>query len=486
MIINKYYILVSLLSIGQFAFSQKDSLLSDDYFQSSEMVDMIDNALIEFHKEVYSTSNHDSLIAVFGYEDGDVPTFSDSIYCARLEELNLKSPFHLDCNEDVLKTIQFFAKKRRYFTSVTIGRSALYFDMYEEKLAKHDMPLELKYLSVIESGLRPQVKSRAGALGLWQFMYRTGKIYGLEETSYIDQRMDPELATEAACRYLKKLHSMYDDWNMALAAYNAGPGNVNKAIRRSGGKMTYWEIRPYLPRETQGYVPNFIAMSYMMNYHTEHNIQPIPPKVYDFELDTVCLKTAVNMETIDTLIGWNVEDIQFVNPIYKTTYIPKTNPKQCINIPTYFLNDWISCEDSLYKLDSALFIIDIDNDPELEALRNQKKTETHTVRSGESLSVIASRYGTTVNEIMRLNNLRSTRLRVGQKLKVSGKAITEKKTSSTSSSTSSSNSKTYTIKSGDNLWAIAKRHNTSVAELQRLNPNINHDNLKVGQKIKLK
>jgi membrane-bound lytic murein transglycosylase D len=502
------YCIVLFFTIQLDIVAQKQALLDSaeqevDELQYEQMLSMIENALAEFHRERVEDSSFDSIIASFGYDEKEVPTFEDEVYCERLNILNLRSPFHLDCNDDVLKTIRYFERKRRYFTSVTIGRSALYFNFFEEVLAKHDMPLELKYLSVIESGLRPQAKSRAGALGLWQFMYRTGKIYGLEETSYIDQRMDPVLATEAACQYLKKLHSMYDDWNMALAAYNAGPGNVNKAIRRSGGKMTYWEIRPYLPRETQGYVPNFIAMSYLMNYYAEHNIKPLPPKHYDFEVDTVCLKSALNMATIDSLIGWETEDIQFLNPIYKTTYIPKTEPRQCLTIPIKHVPTWINYEDSIYKLDSALFILDYNNVKGSEVAKSSssssKSTITHTVRSGENLSIIASKYGTSVNSIMRKNNLQSTRLKIGQKLVIQG----DSRSSSTSSnstrttpspktnniaSTSSAYSSvdSHTIKKGDSLWSIAKQHNTSVSELRKLNPGLDHTDLKVGYKIRLK
>jgi membrane-bound lytic murein transglycosylase D len=491
---------VSLLAIcnSTFAQSEPDSTLStNDDLQYEKMLSTIENALHEFHLERASDPTFDSIITSYGYNEKDVPTFDDEVYCERLNTLNLKSPFHLDCNEDVLKTIRYFERKRRYFTSVTIGRSALYFNFFEEVLAKHDMPLELKYLSVIESGLRPQAKSRAGALGLWQFMYRTGKMYDLDQTSYIDQRMDPVLATEAACKYLKKLHSMYDDWNMALAAYNAGPGNVNKAIRRSGGKMTYWEIRPYLPRETQGYVPNFIAMSYLMNYYAEHNIKPLPPKHYDFEVDTVCLKSALHMETIDSLIGWDAEDIQFLNPIFKTSYIPKTNPKQCITIPNKFIASWVEFEDSIYSLDSALYIIDYQNLKGSDIGKVQSKNpgtqNVHTVRSGESLSVIAAKYGTSVNSIMQKNNLRSTRLKVGQRLVIHGEKESKSGEQRINSSENLASSQVkyksgsaHIIKKGDSLWSIAQQHNTSVAALRKLNPGLDHKDLKVGHKIRLK
>ncbi|PKR79659.1 lytic transglycosylase [Brumimicrobium salinarum] len=398
---------------------------STEVIQHEKFLRVIENTLEEYYRDYASTDHEtDSIIESLGYTDKDVPVFSDSIYCMRLDEMNEKSPFHLDCNRDVLSVLKFFTKNRRGFTSIVLGRSKLYFNMFEEKLAKHNMPIELKYLSVIESGLRPQVKSRAGALGLWQFMYRTGKYYGLTQNSYIDERMDPEMATEAACLYLKKLHSMYNDWNMALAAYNAGPGNVNKAIRRSGGKMTYWEIRPYLPRETQGYVPNFIAMSYMLTYHAAHNVRAREAKFHDFEIDTVCLKDGLHMEVIDSLINWSVADIKALNPIYKTSYIPKTTPPQCIQIPTSYIGEWINFEDSIYRLDSLIY------ETIVEEEEVDQTVTVHYVRSGQTLGHIAGRYGTSVRNIMNWNNLRSTRLSIGQRLTIytNGKPSTKKQT----------------------------------------------------------
>jgi membrane-bound lytic murein transglycosylase D len=465
--------------------------LSDslDTLQHERFINVIENSLNAYYEENASTSfQTDSIIKALGYEENEVPSFPDSVYCERLAEMNEMSPFHLDCNEDVLSVINFFAQKRRGFTSITLGRSKLYFTMFEEKLAEQNMPLELKYLSVIESGLRPQVKSRAGAMGLWQFMYRTGKMYGLNQNSYIDERMDPELATEAACKYLKQLYNMYDDWNMALAAYNAGPGNVNKAIRRSGGKMTYWEIRPFLPRETQGYVPNFIAMSYMMTYYAEHNIRPREPKVYDFHLDTVCLRDGLHMNVIDSLIGWSEEDIIMVNPIYKTSYIPKTDPPQCIKIPHDYLSEWIAMEDSIYALDSLIYEMIVEEE---EA---EQTTIIHYVRRGQNLGFIAGQYGTTVRNIMDWNNLRSTRLSIGQRLTIYTNNPKPKETQKSSAQNEKpkeafktpTKGTLYAIKSGDNLWTIAKNYQTSVDELRRLNPGIDSSDLKIGQKIRIK
>ncbi|PHR47012.1 MAG: lytic transglycosylase [Fluviicola sp.] len=479
---------VSLVIVGQ---GENDSTSPKDstVIEYEHFLEVVENSLNEFYKENTSTDNKtDSIIAALGYDENEVPQFSDSIYCMRLGLMNEKSPFHLDCNEDVLSVIDYFARKRRRFTAVTMGRSALYFNMFEEKLAKHDMPIELKYLSVIESGLRPQIKSRAGALGLWQFMYRTGKMYGLEQNSYIDERMDPELATEAACRYLKHLYSMYGDWNMALASYNAGPGNVNKAIRRSGGKMTYWEIRPYLPRETQGYVPNFIAMSYMMTYHAEHNVVPREPMINDFETDTVCLRDGLHMKVIDSLVNWDIESIKALNPIYKTSYIPKDEKHRCITIPVSLVGKWIEMEDSIYALDSIIY----ETLPEEEKEEEMGSSVNHYVRSGENLGVIAERYGTSVSRLMDWNNLHSTRLRVGQKLIIYGadapkqKPKKEKKSDSNDPPPTPTEGTIYTIQSGDNFWAIAKKYNTTISELESLNPGVDSSDLKVGQKIRVK
>lgn len=476
-----------------FIAQENGALKQIDTLQYEHFIDVAENALIEYYKEISGKNNADSIIQQLGYTDDDVPEFSDSIYCLRLSEMNERSPFHLDCNEHVLNTIHYFARKRRNFTRITLARSKLYFPMYEEKLAKHDMPIELKYLSVIESGLRPQVKSRAGALGLWQFMYRTGKMYGLTEDSYIDERMDPEKATEAACVYLKKLYSMYDDWNMALAAYNAGPGNVNKAIRRSGGKMTYWEIRPYLPKETQGYVPNFIAMSYMMTHYAEHNIKPLEEVVFDFELDTVCLKQGVHMTTIDSILHISVEEIQRFNPIYKTSYIPKTNPPQCITLPVSYIKNWIAFEDSIYRLDSLIYSLpsfdDLSESNNDNSFSRPEGKTIHTVKSGESLSVIARKYGTSVSKLMDWNNLQSTNLKVGQKITIYGKntpAPTKEETKGPEVEISTEGAVYHTIQNGDNFWELSKKYGTTVDAIERLNSGLDPKDLKMGQKVRVK
>lgn len=481
----------------------------EDSLKGAALINTIEQSLDLFYAEYAENGNYDSIIAALNYEQNDIPEFSDAEYCKRLDKMNQMSPFHLDCNEATLSTIKFFVQKRRGFARVVLGRSKLYFDMFEAKLAKHNLPIELKYLAVIESGLRPQVKSRAGALGLWQFMYGTGRMFGLEENSYIDERMDPELATEAACQYLGKLYGIYNDWNLALAAYNAGPGNVNKAIRRSGNKLTYWEVRPFLPKETQGYVPNFIAAAYLLTYHAEHNIIPMEAKVHYSQLDTICLTKGVHMETISEMLSFDLAEIENLNPIYKRSYIPKTNPSQCISLPHNVIGKLASKEADLYALELKKYssentTVAVVTPP---VVKDSVVTEApvykyHKVETGETLGTIATRYETTVAEIQRDNGLNSTKIYVGQRLKVktattfdpstvktpppANNTTVTPPTTNTTPPPAVAAKQFYTVRSGDTFGKVAQRHRLSISQLKKLNPSVNVDRINVGQKLRVK
>jgi membrane-bound lytic murein transglycosylase D len=538
--------LISLLAASQVKDSIKKSTAINDPF-----ILTVEQSLNAFYADFANQSNYDSIINALNYEPGQIPRFPDSIYCQRLEKMNDMSPFQLDCAPPALATIKFFAEKRRSFARVVLGRSALYFEMFEEKLAHYGLPIELKYLAVIESGLRPQVKSRAGALGLWQFMYRTGLYYGLNENSYIDERMDPEKATDAACQYLKKLHDIYGDWNLALASYNAGPGNVNKAIRRSGGKKTYWEVRPFLPLETQGYVPNFIAAAYLLTYHAEHNIVPMEAKWNYGQLDTMCLKNGVHMSTINKLTGWDLDEIQTLNPIYKTGYIPYTKQNQCITGPLKEIGKLVSLEDELYALEKKTYLPEPIKPMELDSSTIIKddslsietpikvsgdkskpvKTKTtkvvapkvvpvkekpvapiivyvyHSVRRGEGLGIIAAKYNITVNEILTTNNMKSTVLFTGQRLKIPQIVVNEAlKIEGAVKEIEDADSVKVTktvvpvkkpkpvvpakkycdVKEGDTGIKIAQKYNLTQQQLMDLNPGINLEIITVGQQLRVK
>jgi membrane-bound lytic murein transglycosylase D len=473
-----------------------------DTLKKDAFINTVEQSLQLFLADYANQNNYDSIITALNYEPGDAPQFSDEVYCERLEKMNEMSPFHLDCNAATLSTIKFFAQNRRGFARVVLGRSTLYFDLFEEKLAEYGLPIELKYLPVIESGLRPQVKSRAGALGLWQFMYRTGLYFGLKENSYIDERMDPVQATDAACRYLRQLYGIYGDWNLALAAYNAGPGNVNKAIRRSGNKTTYWEVRPFLPTETQGYVPNFIAAAYLLTYHAEHNIIPMDVKVHYAQLDTMCLSAGVHMGSISKLVNWPVEDIKALNPVYKTTYIPSTKPSQCISGPLEKIGLLVSLEDSLYSLERKLYsgevapvVKPIDLEPvvvdSLDSLGNSIPALGnyiyHKVKSGETMGTIATKYGVTVEQIMEWNALRTTNIYVGQRLQLkSGPGGATQQNDVPKVEPPKPVKKYYSVKSGDTFSKVASRHGLTQAQLTKLNPGININRLTVGQRLRVK
>lgn len=456
-----------------------------DSLDPDPFVNTVQQSLNLFYADYANATTYDSIISALNYAPGQIPTFSDSVICARLAHLNELTPFQLDCNSATLSTIKFFAAKRRGFIRIALGRSALYFDLFEEKLTEYGLPLELRFLSVIESGLRPQVKSRAGALGLWQFMYKTGRYFGLEENSYIDERMDPEKATDAACRYLKQLYGIYGDWNLALAAYNAGPGNLNNAIRRSGGKTTYWEVRPYLPSETQGYVPNFIAATYMMTYHAEYNIIPMDAKIHNAQLDTMCVKSGVHMQTIAKLIDWELNDIQSLNPVYKTTYIPKMTPARCITGPLDKIGLLVSFEDSLYQLEEATYNPKpVINTPVVTLRTNTPPTSNllyHKVKTGENLRQIALRYSVSTEQLMEWNALRTTNIYVGQKLTIyTNQAVVQPLPPPPPAK------KYYTVRAGDTFGRIAQRNNLTQAQLQRLNPGITINRINVGQRIRIK
>jgi membrane-bound lytic murein transglycosylase D len=279
-----------------------------------------------------------------------VPDYSDSIYSIRLAKLDAESPFDLVYNGAVRNYIELYAMRKRAMVERMLGMSQLYFPMIEEILDRKKIPLELKYLAIVESALNPSARSRAGAVGLWQFMYGTGKMQGLKISSYLDERSDPYKSTEAACEYLQFLYDMFGDWQMVLAAYNSGPGTVSKAIRRSGGKTTYWEIRPYLPRETQGYVPAFIAVNYVMTHAEEHNLYAIAPRLTFTDVDTVNIKEELSFQQIAKVLGMSVEEIQYLNPCYKRGTVPHSE-ENCYSLclPTTKIGSFITNESQIYK-----------------------------------------------------------------------------------------------------------------------------------------
>jgi membrane-bound lytic murein transglycosylase D len=331
--------------------------------------------------------------------------------------------------------------------------------MFEEQLDRFNIPLEMKYLAVIESALDPRIRSRVGATGLWQFMLPTGRSMGLEIDSYVDERMDPVKSTIAACKYLNYLYDMYEDWDLALAAYNSGAGNVNKAIRRSGGRQNYWNLRPFLPRETADYLPKFQAMLYLYTYANEHGFKPQRAPRLRIGTDTVMVKNKISFAHISKALDLDEETIKFHNPSYKLDVIPVMKDKpQFLRLPYKEMTNFVSNEEKIYAFAKAE--LDSVEKPNPELLKPQTSI-TYTVRSGDFLGRIAQKHGVTVSQIKRWNRMRSNTIKIGQRLKIMsrGTAIA-----------SSISSKTYKVRSGDSLWEISKKHGLSINELKKLNP----------------
>jgi len=492
-------IIFLVFTVGGFA-QQADTIKNTD----SESVLASDNPILAAIDSMVATGYFESLgfndnvieLNINGYSKDSVPTFDSTTYANRFLKINAESPFSLVYNNFVKGYVNLYAKRRKRITAKMLGMAPIYFPTFEENLDKYNMPLELKYLPIIESALNPKAKSRVGASGLWQFMYRTGKMYGLEVSSYADDRSDVYKSTDAACKYLKKLHGMYNDWNLALAAYNCGPGNVNKAIRRSGGKTSYWEIRNFLPRETRGYVPAFIAVNYIMNYASEHNIYPVKPDISCFKIDTVGVTDHLSFKQLSDYLDIPVEYLEYLNPTYKQNFIPYIGSPQTLCLPVEKIGDFLTNEKAIYAHKTEQDIKDSIAAAQNKPIAHVKgNAVVYRVKSGDVLGSIANRYHCRVSQIKDWNNLYSDRLKIGQKLylypKSSYAAQNKKKAQVTAQKstgvTQDKNYVYYTVKQNDNLWDIANKfEGVSVDELIKLNKHLNFKNLKLGTKIKIK
>ncbi len=365
----------------------------------------IDEVWQQSFREQFCLNTDTAFWNIYDFAPDHIPDLDTALIFSRLNMLNAESPMGLEANLEVLEYIRFYATRRNKHLGRMLGMSRYYFPLFEEKLDKANLPLELKYLPIVESALNPRARSRVGATGLWQFMYPTGKMYGLEVNSYVDERMDPIRSTEAACEYLARLYSMYNDWSLALAAYNAGPGNVNKAIRRSGGKSTYWAVRPYLPKETRGYVPAFIAVNYLMEFHEEHNIYPAETTCSWLETDTLLVSNMVRFDQLAAYIALDEEALAWYNPTYRKGVIP-SGGKYELRLPYDQVAGFIAMKDSIesYKPEA---------EPEVVI---EKEPQVYVVRSGDVLGSIARKHGVSVGQLQAWNSIRGSLIRPGQKL----------------------------------------------------------------------
>ena len=426
---------------------------------------------------------------------------SSEVLKKRLAKMDAKSPFNIEYNPALENTIKSFLKNRTKAFERLMAVSEYYFPMFEEHLAKYNIPMELKYLAIVESALNPKAKSRVGASGLWQFMYPTGKQFNLEVNSYVDERHDPIKATEAACQYLSQLYGIFGDWSLVLASYNAGPGNVSKAIRRSGGSQNYWNIRKFLPRETANYVPAFLATMYIYEFKKENGILPKKATLTYFETDTIMVKKQMSFKHISELLDIPVEQIEFLNPIYKLKVIPFEEDKaHYLRLPKNKMGLFVSNEEKVYAYLNYLetfkektkseYIASTSKDSigtgadststAVSKPKFERKVQFHTVKKGENLGKIADKYNVSISTLKSWNNIKGNTIQAGKKLKIySNKKIAEKTEQKTTKNG------TYTVKNGDSLFSISKQFpGVSVEDLKKWN-DISGDNIQPGMKLKI-
>ncbi|HKR03217.1 MAG TPA: LysM peptidoglycan-binding domain-containing protein [Bacteroidia bacterium] len=528
-------------SVGQLEGSCLDNnqatVCNDPIVEMLDSLVMLNN-VIRFNNLMGASGSNSSNDIINGS-----PVFTDEVYNERISKI--VTPIPLAYNEQVKNYINLYAVKRRELTSRVLGLSQLYFPLFEEILDKEDLPIEFKYLSVVESALNPIAKSRVGATGIWQFMLNTGKLYDLKVNSYTDDRRDPVKSTYAACKYFKDMYDIYRDWLLVIAAYNCGPGNVNRAIVRSGGKTNFWEISRFLPKETRGYVPAFIAVCYVMNHSSEHNIFPVAPAFSYFEVDTIMIHQRTTLSKIAKNVDLPLDVVAFLNPVYKKGVIPETEQAQIVRLPANKVSAFLLNGKDIYTSDppeqapilATLPVNPKNNNDERDFEYTYKQVKkTHTVRRGETLSGLAADYNCSSQDIKKLNRLKSTRLNKGQKLKIlawvkiknpvskmqntetakntveennaaagntgdSSIAMASEQIKSEDSTVTSENISNnpeqenqtngpkyifHLVQRGDTLWNIARRYEgATVDQIMELNKISNNKSLKAGTKLKV-
>ena len=421
----------------------------------------------------------------------------DEVYVERLKKMN--SFIQIPYNDIVRNYIIMYSEKMKQRMPYMLGLCKYYMPIFEETFDKHEIPVELKAMAIIESAMNPRAESRVGAKGMWQFMYNTAKSYGLHVDSFVDERMDPVKSCEAAALYMYDAYKMFGDWILAIASYNCGPGNVRKAIKRAGGSREFWDIWPYLPRETRYYVPAFVGALYTLEYYKEHGLKP-ESMVMPTGVDTLVIKKQLHLKQVSEITGAPIEDLRNLNPQYRHEIIPGHEREYILRIPYQYTGDFIEHEDTIYKHNAAVFF-----DP--VAIKKIKDGGdgvriVHKVKNGEYLGRIASKYNVSVAKIKKWNNLKSDNIRVGQSLVIyrggSGPATSQsssKSSSSASSNTSASNKTnsstaakghtTYTVKSGDSFYSIAKNYSGVSAQNIMDYNGLTSSKLKPGMVIKI-
>lgn len=463
-----------------------DSLWMRELYETNALFDEMQEEVLKIGTMNTIDGNPVATEEVYIY---DLPT--DTLK-ARLERLNQKTPFNVVYNKSLENLIKSFLTRKRGLMERMLTASQFYFPLFEQEFDNHDIPLEMKYLSIVESALNPRARSRVGATGLWQFMYGTGREMKLEINSYVDERSDPIKSTKAACKYLNKLYGMYNDWDLALAAYNSGPGNVNKAIRRSGGHRNYWNIRRNLPRETAGYVPAFLTTMYIFEYAEEHGLRKKNAERPYFETDTIHVKKMITFNQISELVGVSMEELKMMNPSYKLNVIPFVDGKDnYLRLPKSAIGKFVNNEDAIYA--HVTKELESKESPLPQLVKQAEKERIrYRVRSGDFLGKIAERYGVRVSQLKQWNGLRSNNLRIGQRLTIYPRKRASSSTSSKKKTAIAATPKTFppgtkvhTVQEGDSLWTISRQYpGITIDNLKKWN-GLSSSRLQPGTKLKL-
>ena len=506
--------------------SIKKTFIKDNIASCVDSLWMKELTNLDLYNDIESDIKNINLDQKVDYE---LPT---ELLKARLKEMDSKSPFHIEYNQGLENIIKSFLRNRKKAYERLMAISEYYFPLFEDALAKQNVPLEIKYLAVVESALNPKAVSRVGATGLWQFMYQTGKQYNLNIDSYVDDRSDPLKASEAAAQYMTNMYKIFGDWDLVLASYNSGPGNVAKAIRRSGGQQNFWNIRKYLPQETQGYVPAFLATMYIYEYHKEHGIVPNRAVVKHFETDTIMIKKQMSFKQISQLLDIPVAQLQMLNPQFKINIVPAYfDKKHYLRLPSDKIAVFTSNEDKIYayvqyeadqrekpfsRYQSALASKDSAETGESYVV---SKTKFHKVKRGDNLSEIANRYDVSMSDIKKWNKLKNNQVPLGRNLKIitservaarvkkvkvdTISIVPNTKTINTASNavaeTSGKDSKVYKeekmvsfkdvtkthkVRKGDSLGEIANKYGVAMSDIKKWN-NLKNNNVPLGKNLKI-